>query len=123
MSRGHCQPIEAWILAGILLSAFTCTRPFTGSSQGTYSGNPVAGEKMVLVTDKTPEARILVVDDEPTIVELLSVSLRFQGFEVATASSGAQGLDVARTFRPDAIVLDVMMPGIDRKSTRLNSSH
>lgn len=68
---------------------------------------------MVLVTDKTPEARILVVDDEPTIVELLSVSLRFQGFEVATASSGAQGLDVARTFRPDAIVLDVMMPGMD----------
>lgn len=68
---------------------------------------------MVLVTDKTPEARILVVDDEPTIVELLSVSLRFQGFEVATASSGAQGLDVARTFRPDAIVLDVMMHGMD----------
>lgn len=92
---------------------FTCTQPFTGSSQGTYSENPVAGEKMVLVTDKTPEARILVVDDEPTIVELLSVSLRFQGFEVATASSGAQGLDVARTFRPDAIVLDVMMPGMD----------
>lgn len=91
----------------------TCIQPFTGSSQGTYSGNPVAGEKMVLVTDKTPEARILVVDDEPTIVELLSVSLRFQGFEVATASSGAQGLDVARTFRPDAIVLDVMMPGMD----------
>lgn len=55
---------------------------------------------MVLVTDKTPEARILVVDDEPTIVELLSVSLRFQGFEVATASSGAQGLDVARTSVP-----------------------
>ena len=75
--------------------------------------NPVGGEKIVFVTDKPSEARILVVDDEPTIVELLSVSLRFQGFEVATASSGAEGLDVARTFRPDAIILDVMMPGMD----------
>ncbi|NLU82283.1 response regulator transcription factor [Rhodococcus sp. HNM0569] len=63
--------------------------------------------------ESAPEARILVVDDEPTIIELLSVSLRFQGFEVATASSGAEGLDVARKFRPDALILDVMMPGMD----------
>ena len=47
------------------------------------------------------------------IAELLSVSLRFQGFEVATASSGSQGLDKARTFRPDALIVDVMMPGMD----------
>ncbi|BCI85271.1 hypothetical protein NIIDMKKI_04770 [Mycobacterium kansasii] len=44
----------------------------------------------------TPEARILVVDDEANIVELLSVSLKFQGFEVHTASNGAQALDRAR---------------------------
>ncbi len=60
-----------------------------------------------------PEARILIVDDEPSIVELLSVSLKFQGFEVETASNGAEGLDRARTFRPDAVILDVMMPGMD----------
>ncbi len=60
-----------------------------------------------------PEARVLVVDDEPMIVELLSVSLRFQGFEVATAADGAAGLDKARSFRPDALILDVMMPGMD----------
>ncbi|MFI1914342.1 response regulator transcription factor [Nocardia sp. NPDC020380] len=59
------------------------------------------------------EARILVVDDEPMIVELLSVSLRYQGFEVAAASSGTEGLDKARTFRPDALIVDVMMPGMD----------
>ncbi|MCF8785980.1 MULTISPECIES: response regulator transcription factor [Rhodococcus] len=65
------------------------------------------------VTDKTREARILIVDDEPNIAELLSVSLKFQGFEVETASNGAEGLDRARAFRPDAVILDVMMPGMD----------
>nr|WP_211243224.1 response regulator transcription factor [Rhodococcus oryzae] len=59
------------------------------------------------------EARVLVVDDEPTIVELLSVSLRFQGFEVETAATGPEALDRARGFRPDAVILDVMMPGMD----------
>ncbi|WP_446224157.1 response regulator transcription factor [Nocardia sp. IBHARD005] len=60
-----------------------------------------------------PEARVLVVDDEPMIVELLAVSLRYQGFEVATAADGAQALDRARTFRPQALIVDVMMPGMD----------
>lgn len=63
--------------------------------------------------DSAPEARILVVDDETNIVELLSVSLRFQGFEVHTATSGPAALDLAREIRPDAVVLDVMMPGMD----------
>jgi len=60
-----------------------------------------------------PEARLLVVDDEPNIVELLSASLRFAGFEVATATNGRQALDQARSFRPDLMLLDVMMPGMD----------
>ncbi|EOM74450.1 response regulator [Rhodococcus rhodnii LMG 5362] len=69
---------------------------------------------LTIVTDHaTPEARILLVDDEPTIIELLTVSLKFQGFEVRSAATGAEGLDVARSFRPDALVLDVMMPGMD----------
>ena len=58
-------------------------------------------------------ARVLVVDDEPNIRELLSVSLKFQGFEVQTAPDGPTALDVARTFRPDALIIDVMMPGMD----------
>jgi two-component system OmpR family response regulator len=65
------------------------------------------------VDGKAPEARLLVVDDEPNIVELLSASLRFAGFEVATAANGAEALRVARTFRPDLLVLDVMMPDVD----------
>src|SRR4051812_45469129 len=59
------------------------------------------------------EARLLVVDDEPNIVELLSASLRYSGFEVATARNGQEALKLARELRPDLMVLDVMMPGID----------
>jgi two-component system, OmpR family, response regulator len=58
-------------------------------------------------------ARLLVVDDEPDIVELLSASLRFAGFEVGTAASGQEALTLAATFRPDLVILDVMMPGLD----------
>ena len=58
-------------------------------------------------------ARVLVVDDEPNILELLSVSLKFQGFDVQTAPDGPRAIDRARTFRPDALILDVMMPGMD----------
>ncbi|MGE2732598.1 response regulator transcription factor [Mycolicibacterium vaccae] len=63
--------------------------------------------------DHVPEARVLVVDDEPNIVDLLSASLKFQGFEVHTATNGAAALAMAREVRPDAIILDVMMPGMD----------
>jgi len=57
--------------------------------------------------------RLLVVDDEPDIVELLSASLRYAGFQVAGATSGREALTEARRFRPDLIVLDVMMPDLD----------
>jgi two-component system alkaline phosphatase synthesis response regulator PhoP len=57
--------------------------------------------------------RILVVDDEPSIVNLVSVYLRAEGFEVFTASDGTAGLKAARTLKPDLIVLDVMLPGMD----------
>jgi two-component system OmpR family response regulator len=59
------------------------------------------------------EAKLLVADDDPNIVELLSASLRYAGFEVATAADGASALKTAKDFEPDLIVLDVMMPGID----------
>jgi two-component system OmpR family response regulator len=62
---------------------------------------------------RTPEARLLVVDDEPNIRELLSASLRYAGFDVATAADGEQALAMATSFRPDLLVLDVMMPGLD----------
>ena len=63
--------------------------------------------------DSTSEARLLVVDDEPNILELLATSLRFAGFEVATATNGRDALAEARRYRPDLVVLDVMMPDMD----------
>src|SRR5260370_11785913 len=67
---------------------------------------------MAALPDHTPEARVLVVDDETNIVELLSVSLKFQGFEVHTASNGPAALDKAREVRPHAVILNVIMPGL-----------
>ena len=60
-----------------------------------------------------PEARLLVVDDEPNIVELLDTSLTFAGFEVATATSGREAVAATQRFAPDLIVLDVMLPDMD----------
>ena len=67
------------------------------------SANEVADER----------ERILVVDDEDSITELVSTALRFVGFEVQTASNGRQALTEAAYFMPHLIVLDVMMPGLD----------
>ncbi|WP_104432213.1 response regulator transcription factor [Kineococcus xinjiangensis] len=61
----------------------------------------------------TPEARLLVVDDEPSIRELLATSLRFAGFEVEAAKDGAEALHLAGRQRPDLVVLDVMLPDMD----------
>jgi two-component system alkaline phosphatase synthesis response regulator PhoP len=57
--------------------------------------------------------KILVVDDEPSIVNLVSAYLKPEGYEVVTASDGPSGLKAAQTFRPDLVVLDVMLPGMD----------
>ena len=57
--------------------------------------------------------RILVVDDEQSISDLVSTSLRFVGFEVRTAASGQEALRVAEEFKPQAMVLDVMLPDLN----------
>jgi len=56
---------------------------------------------------------ILVVEDEPSLVETLEYNLARQGYQVLTARDGVAALDVARREKPDAILLDVMLPGID----------
>jgi two-component system, OmpR family, response regulator len=57
--------------------------------------------------------RVLVVDDETTLTELLSMALRYEGWEVSSAGDGRSALRAAREFRPDAVVLDMMLPDMD----------
>jgi two-component system alkaline phosphatase synthesis response regulator PhoP len=60
-----------------------------------------------------PKTTILVVDDEQSILDVVSAYLRSEGYQVHTATDGPSGLQAARSFRPDLIVLDVMLPGMD----------
>ena len=58
-------------------------------------------------------SRVLVVDDEPNITDLVATALRYEGFEVAAAGTGRDALDQVTAFRPHLIVLDVMLPDLD----------
>ncbi len=62
--------------------------------------------------DGTP-IRILAVDDESSLTELLSMAMRYEGWQVSTAASGNEAVKAAREVRPDAIVLDMMLPDFD----------
>ncbi|HEX2893998.1 MAG TPA: response regulator transcription factor [Marmoricola sp.] len=62
--------------------------------------------------DGTP-LRVLVVDDEPNIAELLRMALRYEGWEVSVALTGSQAVSTARKVGPDAVVLDMMLPDFD----------
>ena len=68
---------------------------------------------MTSTEDHDYEARLLVVDDEPNIRDLLATSLRFAGFEVFTASTGNEAIREATEHQPDLVVLDVMLPDMD----------
>jgi two-component system, OmpR family, response regulator len=63
--------------------------------------------------DAAESLRVLVVDDEANIVEVLSMALRFQGFSVETASSGREALAAVTRFKPHLLVLDVMLPDME----------
>ncbi len=57
--------------------------------------------------------RIAVIEDEPTIAASIAARLTSEGFEVETAGDGLEGVDLCRSFRPDLVVLDLMLPGLD----------
>ena len=61
--------------------------------------------------------RVLVVDDEPDIVEILTYNLEKEGFEVKTANDGKKALEIAKKFQPEMILLDIMMPIMDGVET------
>jgi two-component system OmpR family response regulator len=76
----------------------------TGTTAATEPGAPAPGAAV---------ARVLVVDDEPAIADLVSTTLRYEGFETATAGDGRAALESVEAFRPDLLVLDVMLPDLD----------
>ena len=66
------------------------------------------------MTTATPEShRVLVVDDEPNIADVISMALRFQGFTVESAGDGRTALEAVVSFKPDLLVLDVMLPDME----------
>jgi two-component system, OmpR family, response regulator len=73
---------------------------------------PAARPAPLTRPDGTP-VRVLVVDDEPALSELLSMALRYEGWDVRTAGDGLAAVRAARDFRPDAVVLDMMLPDLD----------
>ena len=98
----------------------TCVRLINRLSPRGHSGNTqVQAWKMQVMTMPSingraqPAARLLVVEDEPNILELLSASLRYAGFDVLTATGGTEAVQAAQRHRPDLIVLDVMLPDMD----------
>src|ERR1700749_98807 len=83
--------------------------PGTATATATATLGRGAG---TLHADGTP-VRVLMVDDEPSLAELLSSVLRYEGWSVQTAGSGAEAVKAGREFRPDAVVLDIMLPDFD----------
>ena len=65
------------------------------------------------VTEVPTGQRVLVVDDEPNLAEVVTMALRFQGFEVQTAASGREALAAEQRFKPHLMVLDVMLPDME----------
>jgi two-component system OmpR family response regulator len=59
------------------------------------------------------QPRVLVVDDEPNIVDVITMALRYQGFEAASAATGREALAAVESFRPQVMILDVMLPDME----------
>ncbi|GHF27403.1 response regulator transcription factor [Streptomyces morookaense] len=78
----------------------------------TPTSGPPSGRTQLLHDDGSP-VRVLVVDDEASLADLLRLALRYEGWDVHTAADGAEAVRRAREFRPDAVVLDVMLPDMD----------
>ncbi len=73
----------------------------------------VTGQMAAEPADDAAGARVLVVDDEPNLVEVVSMALRFQGFSVETAATGREAIAAVNSFKPHLMVLDVMLPDIE----------
>jgi GAF domain-containing protein/DNA-binding response OmpR family regulator len=85
----------------------------SASEPSLVPAHPGAGAAAANAADAGEEPLVLVVDDDPTVRELVARHLQRAGFAVVTAESGKEGLRLARELRPDAMTLDIMMPDLD----------
>ena len=90
-------------------------RKGTAETAQASDADPASGgaSVVVIICSMSNETSIVVVDDEPSIRELLVASLHFAGYEVETAASGSEAIEVIEKTQPDLIILDVMLPDID----------
>ncbi|WP_258056265.1 response regulator transcription factor [Streptomyces sp. Ru62] len=72
-----------------------------------------SGERTELVKPDGSPVRVLVVEDEPPMAELLSTALSYEGWQIRSAEDGNSAIQAAREFRPDAVVLDMKLPDLD----------
>jgi two-component system, OmpR family, response regulator len=80
---------------------------------GMSAVNPAPAGRPALSRPDGKPVRVLVVDDEPVLAELVTFALRYEGWEVRSAGDGTSAVRTAREFRPDLVVLDVMLPDFD----------
>src|SRR3954471_7904810 len=71
------------------------------------------GFATTMTSMSTDSPRVLVVDDEPNIVDVITMALRYQGFEAASAATGQEALAAVESFRPQVMILDVMLPDME----------
>jgi two-component system KDP operon response regulator KdpE len=67
----------------------------------------------LLVNETNKKQSVLVVDDEPKVLRFIEIDLRIRGFEVVKTTSGQEALNIVRSSKPDIMLLDIVMPGID----------
>ena len=107
--------IAYWRAARLVIAGLSQAEDHLQRAFRLFSAWRVRIHSMDTLTDarQRPDARLLVVEDEPNILELLSASLRYAGFDVVTAAAGTEAVQAAQRHRPDLIVLDVMLPDMD----------
>jgi DNA-binding response OmpR family regulator len=84
----------------------------TTRDMGRANGYLTVSEREQMDEQERP-VRVLVVDDEPLIVEMLTMGLSYEGFEVSVARTGFEALEEAQRTKPDLVVLDIMLPGVN----------
>jgi two-component system OmpR family response regulator len=133
----HPEPLDALAHPATLSRAATGHPPGSPSRAGCiaaaqrrHSGHTGTGRRFLGMTTTSPTPtgtdarpalrrpdgtpiRALVVDDEPALTDLLSMALRYEGWDVRTAADGSTAVTAARQFRPDVVLLDVMLPDLD----------